>query len=189
MYSINGSDRLAAAHDRTSTSPTDPNTDLILSQMRVDPGQSAAASDVAQFGVTVRKRSPPPSSSSPCTAPRHLRQHLSRQLRLHQSQRRADRVPGIASVTVFGAGQYALRASGQARREQLAKLTFHRGEGDFSDPSATRSIRPAKSAPSHRPRGRTSPYSVRAQGRLTSPEGILAGSVDPGKFGRRSTVR
>src|ERR1700761_8347047 len=54
MYSINGSDgsfRLTTNFDIA----TDPNTDLILSQMRVTQASPQLPSDVAAYGVTVQK--------------------------------------------------------------------------------------------------------------------------------------
>src|SRR5271166_5775452 len=55
MYSINGTDgsmRLTANFDVSS----DPNTDLILSQMRVTQSGPQLPADVATFGVTVQKQ-------------------------------------------------------------------------------------------------------------------------------------
>src|SRR3984885_5899968 len=52
MFSINGSDgspRLIADF----VVPPDPNTDLILTQMRVTPASPQLTSDVANYGVTV----------------------------------------------------------------------------------------------------------------------------------------
>ena len=66
------------------------------------------------------------------------------------------RVPGIASVTVFGAGQYAMRL--WVKPDQLAKLQHHR-PGDHRAPSRSRtpSTRPARSAASRSRRARSSP--------------------------------
>src|SRR5580700_6391309 len=55
MYSINGSDgslRLTANFDITS----DPNTDLILAQMRITQAGPQLPTDVNNFGVTVQKQ-------------------------------------------------------------------------------------------------------------------------------------
>ncbi len=93
MYSINGSDgslRLTANFDVA----TDPNTDLILTQMRVTQAGPQLPADVANYGVTVQKQlTAPAHAGRPLFAERLLRQHLPRELRLHQHQRPADARP------------------------------------------------------------------------------------------------
>ena len=78
------------------------------------------------------------------------------------------RVPGIASATVFGAGQYAMRY--WVKPDQLAKLNLTAGDvisairaQNTVNPTGTIGGEPA-------PQGQDFTYSVRAQGRLTSPE-------------------
>src|SRR5580704_15713109 len=122
MYSINGSDgslRLTANFDVA----TDPNTDLILTQMRVTQAGPQLPADVANFGVTVQKQltaplmlvglySPTDSYDSTFLA-NYAYININDQL---------TRVPGIASATVFGAGQYAMRY--WVKPDELAKLNI-----------------------------------------------------------------
>ena len=90
MYSINGSDgslRMTANFDVA----TDPNTDLILTQMRVTQAGPQLPSDVANYGVTVQKQLTAPLMLVALYSPDGLlRQHVPRELRLHQHPRPAD---------------------------------------------------------------------------------------------------
>jgi HAE1 family hydrophobic/amphiphilic exporter-1 len=168
MFSINGSDgslRLTANFDVA----TDPNTDLILTQMRVTQAGPQLPADVNNFGVTVQKQltaplmlvglySPTDSYDSTFLA-NYAYININDQL---------TRVPGIASATVFGAGQYAMRY--WVKPDQLAKLNITVGEviqaiqsQNTVNPAGTIGGEPA-------PRGQDFTYSVRAQGRLTTPE-------------------
>src|SRR5581483_9096310 len=78
------------------------------------------------------------------------------------------RVPGIGNVQVFGAGQYAMRL--WIKPDQLSKLGITVPE-IVSAIQAQNTVNPAGQvggAPA--PKGQEYTYSVRAQGRLTSPE-------------------
>src|SRR3989440_1175337 len=78
------------------------------------------------------------------------------------------RVPGIGNVQVFGAGQYAMRL--WVKPDQLSKLGITVTE-IVSAIQAQNAVNPAGQiggAPV--PKGQEYTYSVRAQGRLTSPE-------------------
>jgi HAE1 family hydrophobic/amphiphilic exporter-1 len=168
MYSINGSDgslRLTANFDVA----TDPNTDLILTQMRVIQAGPQLPADVSNFGVTVQKQltaplmlvglySPTDSYDSTFLA-NYAYININDQL---------TRIPGIASATVFGAGQYAMRY--WVKPDQLANLNITVGEviqaiqsQNTVNPAGTIGGEPA-------PKGQDFTYSVRAQGRLTTPE-------------------
>ena len=168
MYSINGSDgslRMTANFDVA----TDPNTDLILTQMRVTQAGPQIPSDVASYGVTVQKQltaplmlvalySPTDSYDSTFLA-NYAYINILDQL---------TRIPGIASATVFGAGQYAMRY--WVKPDQLAKLNITVGDvikavqvQNTVNPAGTIGGEPA-------PKGQEFTYSVRAQGRLTTPE-------------------
>ncbi len=168
MYSINGSDgslRLTANFDVS----TDPNTDLILTQMRVTQSNPQLPADVANFGVTVQKQltaplmlialySPTDSYDSTFLA-NYAYININDQL---------TRVPGIASAAVFGAGPYAMRY--WIKPDQLAKLNITVSEviqaiqtQNTVNPAGLIGGEPA-------PKGQDFTYSVRAQGRLASPE-------------------
>ena len=79
------------------------------------------------------------------------------------------RVPGVGQVQIFGAGQYAMRI--WVKPDTLAKLGITVTEiVDAHRRSRTRSTRPARSAASRCRPGQEFTYTVRAQGRLTTPE-------------------
>jgi HAE1 family hydrophobic/amphiphilic exporter-1 len=168
MYSINGSDgsmRMIVDFDVA----TDPNTDLILSQMRQTQSSSQLPSDVAAFGVTVQKQLTAPLMLIALYSPHgtYDSTFLANYAYININDR-LTRSPGIASANVFGAGQYAMRF--WVKPDQLAKLNITVGEviqaiqaQNTVNPTGLIGGEPA-------PPGQQFTYSVRAQGRLTSPE-------------------
>ncbi len=169
MYSLNsaadGQMRLIVDYDVK----TDPNTDLILTQIRSTQAASQLPVDVTNFGVTVQKT---------VTAPLML-------LTLYSAQGTYDarflsnyayinladqitRLYGIGSVQIFGAGQYAMRL--WVKPDQLAKLAITVPEIVTAIQSQN-TVNPAGQVGSEPvPKGQEYTYSVRAQGRLSSPE-------------------
>src|SRR5258708_35731869 len=80
------------------------------------------------------------------------------------------RVPGIGSVQVFGAGQYAMRL--WVKPDQLSKLGITVTEV-VSALQAQNTVNPAgQVGGSPAPKGKAYTYSVRPQGGLASPEHI-----------------
>jgi HAE1 family hydrophobic/amphiphilic exporter-1 len=168
MFSINGSDgslRLIADFDVA----TDPNTDLMLSQMRVTQASPQLPSDVANYGVTVQKSLSAPLMLIAVDSPHgtYDSTFLANYAYINLNDA-LTRVPGIASTTVFGAGQYALRY--WVKPDQLAKLKITVGDV-VSAIKSQNTVNPAGqigAAPV--PKGQQFTYSVQAQGRLTTPE-------------------
>jgi hydrophobic/amphiphilic exporter-1 (mainly G- bacteria), HAE1 family len=168
MYSINGSDgslRLTTDFDVA----TDPNTDLILSQMRVTQASPQLPADVANFGVTVQKQLTAPLMLIALYSPTNSYDStfLANYAYININDQ-LTRIPGIASATVFGAGQYAMRY--WVKPDQLAKLNITVSEvikaiqsQNTVNPAGLIGGEPA-------PAGQDFTYSVRAQGRLTTPE-------------------
>src|SRR5208283_4629575 len=168
MYSINGTDgsmRLTANFDVA----TDPNVDLILTQMRVIQGSPQLPADVANFGVTVQKQLAAPLMFIALYSPTgsYDSTFLANYAYININDE-LTRIPGIANVGVFGAGQYAMRY--WVKPDQLAKLNITVGEviqaiqsQNTVNPAGLIGGEPA-------PKGQEFTYSVRAQGRLTSPE-------------------
>ena len=169
MYSLNstadGQMRLIVDYDVK----TDPNTDLILTQMRSTQAASQLPVDVTNFGVTVQKT---------VTAPLMLMTLYSgngtydaRFLSNYAYINLADqltRLYGIGNVQIFGAGQYAMRL--WVKPDQLAKLAITVPEITTAIQSQN-TVNPAGQVGSEpAPKGQEFTYSVRAQGRLTSPE-------------------
>jgi HAE1 family hydrophobic/amphiphilic exporter-1 len=148
---------------------TDPNTDLMLTQMRETQGASQLPSDVTNYGVTVQKTVTAPLMLITLYSPKGT--YDARFLANYAYINLADQINrsyGIGSVQVFGAGQYAMRL--WVRPDQLAKLAITVPE-IVSAIQAQNSVNPAGQVGSEPvPKGQQFTYSVRAQGRLTSPE-------------------
>src|SRR5437588_9938233 len=148
---------------------TDPNTDLILTQMRQTQAASQLPVDVTNFGVTVQKSVTAPLMVIGLYSPRgtYDAKFLANYSYINLNDQ-LTRVPGIGNVQVFGAGQYAMRL--WVKPDQLAKLKITVPE-IVNAIQAQNTVNPAGqigAAPV--PKGQEYTYSVRAQGRLTSPE-------------------
>src|SRR6266436_1121793 len=169
MYSLNatakGEMRMIVDFDVK----TDTNTDLILSQMRSTLAQSQLPAEVNNYGLTVQKTLTAPLMLLILNSPDGTfdAKFLANYAYINLNDQ-LTRVPGIASVQVFGAGQYAMRL--WVKPDQLAKLGITVPE-IVSAIQSQNTVNPAGqvgAAPV--PKGQEFTYSVRAQGRLTSPE-------------------
>jgi hydrophobic/amphiphilic exporter-1 (mainly G- bacteria), HAE1 family len=100
---------------------TDPNTDLILAQMRQSQAASQLPSEVNAQGVTVQKSTSAPLMLFDLYSPsgQYNAQFLANYAYINLLSP-LTRSYGIASVTIFGAGQYAMRF--WVNPNQLAKL-------------------------------------------------------------------
>src|SRR5262245_61427790 len=168
MYSVNsatGQMQLVVNFDLK----TDPNTDLILTQMRQTLASSQLPADVNNYGVTVQKSVTAPLMLIALYSPRgtYDAKFLANYAYINLNDQ-LTRVPGIGNVNVFGAGQYAMRL--WVKPDQLAKLAITVPEL-ISAIQAQNTVNPAGQVGSEPiPKGQEFTYSVRAQGRLTSPE-------------------
>src|SRR5690349_6779314 len=168
MYSVNASTgemRLIVDFDVA----TDPNTDLILAQLRQSQAASQLPAEVTNFGVTVQKTLTAPlmlvSLYSPSGA--YDSKFLANYAYINLNDQ-LTRVPGIGSVQVFGAGKYAMRL--WVRPDQLAKLGITVPE-IISALQSQNTVNPAGQIGGEpAPQGQDFTYSVRAQGRLSTPE-------------------
>jgi HAE1 family hydrophobic/amphiphilic exporter-1 len=148
---------------------TDPNTNLILAQIRETQAASQLPIEVTNLGVTVQKTLTAPLMLISLYSPNSTydAKFLSNYAFINLNDQ-LTRVPGIGSVQVFGAGKYAMRL--WVRPDQLAKLSITVPE-IVNAIQSQNTVNPAGqigSEPS--PQGQEFTYSVRAQGRLTSPE-------------------
>jgi HAE1 family hydrophobic/amphiphilic exporter-1 len=168
MYSINtatGSMRLIVDFDVK----TDPNTDLILSQIREAQAASQLPVDVTNFGVTVQKTLTSPLMLVSLYSPHgtYDGRFLANYAYINLIDQ-VSRLPGIGSVTVFGAGQYAMRL--WVKPDRLAKLGITVPD-IVNAVQAQNTVNPAGLVGGEPvPPGQEYTYSVRAQGRLSSPE-------------------
>src|SRR5579864_1803093 len=169
MYSLNatanGQMRLIVDFDLK----TDPNTDLILSQIRQALASPQLPAEVNALGVSVQKTLTAPLMLISLNSPHgsYDGRFLSNYAYINLNDQ-LTRVPGIGSVQVFGAGQYAMRL--WVRPDQLAKLGITVPE-IVNAIQTQNTVNPAGQIGSEpAPKGQQYTYSVRAQGRLVSPE-------------------
>ena len=148
---------------------TDPNTDLILTQMRQSQAASQLPSEVNAQGVTVQKSTSAPLMLFNLYSPegKYDAKFLSNYAYINLLSP-LTRSYGIASVTIFGAGQYAMRF--WVNPDQLAKL-------QITVPEITNAVKAQNNVnPSGQiggepvPAGQDYTYAVIAEGRLVSAE-------------------
>jgi HAE1 family hydrophobic/amphiphilic exporter-1 len=148
---------------------TDPSTDQILSQMRTNQANSQLPIDVVNYGVTVQKSTTAPLMLVNLYSPKGTYDNvfLANYSYINLNDQ-LTRVPGIASVTVFGAGQYAMRC--WVRPDKLAKMGVTVPE-IVKAIQTQNTVNPAGQIGGEPvPKGQEFTYAVLAQGRLPSPE-------------------
>ncbi|HTG16538.1 MAG TPA: multidrug efflux RND transporter permease subunit, partial [Blastocatellia bacterium] len=148
---------------------TDVNTDQVNVQNRVAQAQANLPSDVNQFGITMRKSTGLPMLVISLLSPNKTYDSLF--LANYANININDvlyRVPGVGEVRLFGATDYAMRI--WVKPDLLAKL-------GLAVPDLARAVQQQSTVnPSGQvgaepaPEGREMTYTVRAQGRLQSPE-------------------
>ena len=168
MYSINantGDMRMIINFDVA----TDANVDQILAQLRVSQAQSQLPADVNNYGVTVQKSTTAPLMLVDLYSPKGTYDGIF--LANYGYINLVDqltRVPGISNVQVFGAGQYAMRL--WVKPDQLAKLGITVPD-IITAVQKQNNVNPAGQVGSEPiPSGQKFTYTVRAQGRLQTPE-------------------
>ncbi len=148
---------------------TDPNIDQVLAQMRQSQAAAKLPKEVTNYGVTVKKSNSAPLMLISLYSPKgtYDATFLANYAYINLNDQ-LTRVAGIASVTVFGAGQYAIRV--WVKPDQLAKLNLTVPEivqavqkQNTVNPAGQVGAEPA-------PKGQEFTYAIKAQGRLTTPE-------------------
>jgi hydrophobe/amphiphile efflux-1 (HAE1) family protein len=169
MYSLNatanGQMRMIVDFDVN----TDPNTDLILAQSRETQAAPQLPVDVNNYGVSVQKSVLAPLMLVAIYSPKgtYDARFLANYAYINLNDP-LTRVKGVGIVQIFGAGQYAMRL--WVKPDQLAKLQITVPE-IISALQTQNTVNPAGQVGSEpAPKGQEFTYSVRAQGRLTSPE-------------------
>jgi HAE1 family hydrophobic/amphiphilic exporter-1 len=148
---------------------TNPNTDLILSQIRETQAAAQLPPTVAQYGVTVQKSTSAPLMLIALYSPHgtYDAQFLANYAYINLNDP-ITRIPGIASVQVFGAGQYAMRI--WLKPDLLSKLGVTAADV-VNAVQAQNTVNPAGQVGGEPvPAGQEFTYAVRAQGRLVTPE-------------------
>src|SRR5690242_4488870 len=148
---------------------TDPNTDQILSQMRTNQANSQLPADVVNYGVTVQKSTMSPLMLITLYSPKGTYDNvfLANYSYINLNDQ-LTRVPGIASVTVFGAGQYSMRC--WVKPDKLAKMGVTVPE-IVKAIQTQNTVNPAGQIGGEPvPKGQDFTYAVLAKGRLPSAE-------------------
>jgi multidrug efflux pump len=168
MYSINASNGQMTLRVNFDVA-TDPNIDQVLTQMRKSQAESQLPQDVRNYGVNVVKSTSSPLIMFALYSPKGSYDNifLANYAYININDQ-MTRVKGIASVSVFGAGQYAMRI--WVKPDQLAKLDITIPE-IISAVQAQNNVNPAgKVGGEPVPPGQDFTYTVRAQGRLQTEE-------------------
>jgi HAE1 family hydrophobic/amphiphilic exporter-1 len=148
---------------------TDPNTDQVNVQNRLAQAQPNLPADVNQFGISLRKSTGLPMLVISLFSPKQSYDSLflSNYANININDA-LYRVPGVGEVRLFGSSDYAMRI--WVKPDLLAKL-------ELTVPDITRAVQqqstvnPAGQVGAEpAPPGKEKTYTVRAQGRLQTPE-------------------
>ena len=147
---------------------TDPNTDQVLAQLRVDQAQSQLPPQVTTAGLTVQKALTSPLMLVALNSTNGtLSQDFLTNYAIINLQDQLARVKGVSRVQVFG-GQYAMRVWVQP--DKLAKLGVTAPEV-IAAIQTQNNVNPAGQIGGEPiPHGQQFTYTVRTQGRLVTPE-------------------
>jgi hydrophobic/amphiphilic exporter-1 (mainly G- bacteria), HAE1 family len=168
MYSVNasnGSMRIFVNFDVK----TDPNTDLIFTQIRQNLSQPQLPVDVRNYGVSIQKSRSSPLMLIALVSPKGTRDaaFLANYANINIIDQLL-RTPGIALVNVFGAGEYAIRI--WVNPDRLGKLGLTIPD-IVSAVQKQNTVNPSGQIGSEPvPAGQEFTYTVRSQGRLMSTE-------------------
>ncbi len=168
MYSVNANNGLMRLFVNFDLK-TDPNIDHVLTQLRYAQAEPQLPSDVRNYGVTVQKSLSAPFMILALNSPKGSRgaEFLANYAYINLSDP-LSRVAGVSQVTVFGAGQYAMRI--WVKPDQLAKLNITVPE-IISAVNSQNAVNPAgKIGGRPTPPGQEFTYTVLAQGRLTTED-------------------
>ncbi len=169
MWSVNATSNGQTTMTVDFAVGTDPNTDLILTQERETQAAPQLPAQVAQYGVTIGKSTHNPLMLIALYSPHgtHSAQFLANYAYINIDDP-ITRVPGVANVQVFGAGQYAMRI--WLDPEKLARLGITAADA-INAVEAQNTVNPAGQIGGEPvPTGQQYTYPVLAQGRLVTPE-------------------
>jgi HAE1 family hydrophobic/amphiphilic exporter-1 len=168
MYSINANSGIMNLNVIFGTD-TEPTTDQILAQMRQTQAASQLPMEVRNYGVTVEQSLSSPlgvfvlSSPNGTFDPTFLANYA--YININDP---LTRIPGVGSVSIFGAGQYAMRI--WVKPDRLATLNITVPEV-ISAVSSQNKVNPAGQIGGEPvPQGQVFTYTVTTTGRLTTVE-------------------
>ncbi|MGA8532189.1 MAG: efflux RND transporter permease subunit, partial [Acidobacteriaceae bacterium] len=167
MYSVNANNGQATVYVDFDVK-TNPDTDQVLSQLRVSQAQAQLPAQVNTAGVTVQKSLTSPLMLIGLSSPDNRYDvNFLTNYAIINLQDELTRVPGVARIQVFG-GQYALRV--WVRPDQLAKLGVTATDV-INAIQVQNNVNPAGQIGGEPvPHGQQFTYTVRTQGRLVTPE-------------------
>src|SRR5512142_2413103 len=168
MYSLNANNGELKLYVNFDVN-TDPNIDQVLAQIRKSQADSKVPSDVRNYGITVKKSQSSPLMIVDLVSPKgtYDATFLANFAYINLNDQ-LTRIPGIASVTVFGAGQYAMRC--WVKPDQLAKLNITVPD-IVNAIQQQNTVNPAGQVGGEpAPKGQEFTYAIRAQGRLETAE-------------------
>nr|HQU29708.1 efflux RND transporter permease subunit [Nitrospirales bacterium] len=168
MYSTNASNGQMTLRVNFDVN-TIPNDDQILTQMRYMQAESQLPTDVRNYGVTIKKSTTSPLMLFSLYSPNGTYDEIFLANYAYVNMNDPlSRVPGVGQVTIFGAGQYAMRF--WVEPDHLAKLGITVTEildaikkQNTVNPAGQIGAQPV-------PQGQEFTYTVRSQGRLLNEE-------------------
>jgi hydrophobic/amphiphilic exporter-1 (mainly G- bacteria), HAE1 family len=169
MWSVNASANGQMTMTVDFAVGTDPNTDLILTQERETEAAPELPAQVAQYGVTIQKTTHNALMLIALYSPRgtHNAQFLANYAYINLVDP-VTRVPGVANVQIFGAGQYAMRIWLDPQKLAQLGLTV---PDVISAVESQNTVNPAGQIGGPPvPPGQQYTYNVLAQGRLVTPQ-------------------
>ncbi len=168
MYSVNANNGQTAITVDFDVK-TDPNIDQVLTQLRTAQAQSQLPAQVNTAGLQVLKSLSSPLLLIALYSPKGTYDSVF--LANYAYINLVDeltRVPGVARVQIFGAGQYAMRIWVNPTRLAALQITVPQ---IIAALQAQNTVNPAGQVGGEPvPKGQQFTYTIRAQGRLISPE-------------------
>lgn len=168
MYSINANNGMMSLNVIFDTS-TNPTTDQILAQMRQTQASSQLPQDVRNFGVTVEQALSSPLGVFAIYSPKGTFDptFLANYAYININDP-LTRIEGVGSVSIFGAGQYAMRI--WVKPDRLATLNITVPEV-IRAVNAQNNVNPAGQIGGEPvPPGQVFTFTVNTTGRLITPE-------------------
>jgi HAE1 family hydrophobic/amphiphilic exporter-1 len=168
MYSLNANNGELKLYTNFDVK-TDPNIDQVLAQIRKSQADSKLPQEVRDYGVTVKKSTSSPLMVVSLYSPNgtYDATFLANYAYINLNDQ-ITRVPGISMITVFGAGQYAMRF--WVKPDQLAKLNITIPE-IVNAIKQQNTVNPAGQVGGEpAPPGQEFTYAIRAQGRLETEQ-------------------
>lgn len=168
MYSTNASNGIGTLRVNFEVG-TDANIDQVLTQMRYQQAESQLPAQVKELGVTIKKSTTSPLALFSIYSPDETydAEFLANYAYININDP-MTRTSGIGQVNIFGAGQYAMRFWVEPDKLAQMKITVPEIIDALQQQNAVNPAGQIGAEPI--PAGQQFTYTVRAQGRLKTPE-------------------